>query len=88
MRFRAGSRSIPKARATPMTMPSPCCPMRRGSGGRSAGGSGLLSHTLTHPSRNFRSSRLGPGAYLRVLVTSSLTTSSTRSGARSLTGTR
>ncbi len=59
-----------------------------GTGGRTQGGVGLLSQTVTsmQPSWISRVSRLGPGAYLRVLVTSSLTTSSTTLRARSETG--
>ncbi|WP_445029523.1 hypothetical protein [Streptomyces sp. SAS_270] len=48
----------------------------------------LLSHTLiwTAPSTISRSSRHGPGAYFRALVTSSLTTSCAMPIARSDTG--
>src|SRR5690606_7858361 len=73
-----------RASASAMTISRPCWPTRPGSAPRATGSTGLPSRTPTSralPEMD-RSSRTGPGAYLRALVTSSLTTSWVTSTAR------
>lgn len=88
MRLPTGSRCTSKLRHTAITISSPCWPTPVGSGARISGSVVLLSHTVTStaPSPASSVSRHGPGAYLRALVTSSLTTSWTTPIARADAG--
>lgn len=90
MRLPTGSCSVKRSWVTALTISRPCWPILSGSAARAAGTVGSLSHTTTSTAwAVMRSSiRTGPGAYLRALVTSSLTTSCVRSLARAGTGRR
>ncbi len=88
MRLPTGSRCTSKLWQTAMTISSPCRPIRPGSVVSATGSTGSLSHTVTstRSSVSSRSTIEGPGAYLQAFVSNSLTTSCTRSVARSDTG--